>query len=88
MRAPQFFRIGAGHRVERKPLASSNTPASRIPCGERCFVASNGRSLSLRPSRLLASLSDRTRVTNVLPAHGGFYVPASGRRVTPTSVGI
>ena len=52
------------------------------------FDASYERSLSLRPSRLLASLSDRTGTTGVLPAHRGFYVPASGRRVTPTSVGI
>ncbi len=64
MRASQFFRTGTGHRAERRPLASSNTPASRIPCGERFFDASYGRSLSLRPSRLFASLSDRTRGTS------------------------
>ena len=52
------------------------------------FAASDERSLSLRPSRLLASPSDRTEGTSVLPAHGGFYVPASGRRVAPTPVGI
>ena len=64
VRASQFFRTGTGDRVERRPLASPNTPASRIPCGERFFDASYGRSLSLRPSRLFASLSDRTRGTS------------------------
>ena len=51
------------------------------------FAASDERLLSLQPSRLFASLSDRTGGTGVHSAHGGFYVPASGRRVAPSPVG-
>ncbi len=52
------------------------------------FAASNERSLSLRPFGLLATLADRIGGTDVLPAHGGLYVPFSGHRVASTPAGI
>ena len=53
MRAPQFFRIGSGHQVANRPLASPFTPQISF-MWEGNFVASNNRSLSLRSGRTLA----------------------------------
>ena len=60
MRAPQFFRIGSGHQVANRPLASPFTPQISF-MWEGNIVASNNRSLSLRPSGLLAVLADQTK---------------------------
>ncbi len=60
MRAPQFFRIGSGHQIANRPLASPFTPQISF-MWEGSFVASNNRSLSLRPSGLLAVLADQTK---------------------------
>jgi len=59
MRAPQFFRIGTGHRAGNRPLAFSFDPQISFMWEQR-FEASYNRSLSLRPSGLLATLADRT----------------------------
>ena len=55
IRAPQFFRISTGHRAKRgKPFGNSKCPLESASCGA-CFRRLV-RSLSLRPSWLLASL--------------------------------
>ena len=55
VRASQFFRTGTGDRVERRPLASTNIPASRIPCGEpfkRRFIRTFAFATALPVARL------------------------------------
>ena len=60
MRAPQFFRIGSGHQIANRPLASPFTPQFSF-MWEGNFVASRNRSLSLRPSGLPAVPADQTK---------------------------
>ena len=87
MRVPQFFRIDAGHRTEGRPLAFSFTPQIRF-VWEYLFAASCNRSLSLRPSGLLATLADRTGWTlcSSQPTMAS-YIPARWTRITPGPVG-
>ena len=61
LRAPQFFRSGTGHRVKVRPLATPFAPQISFVRGKsfRRLI----RSLSLRPSCLLAPRADQTGAT-------------------------
>ena len=56
-RAPRFFCIGSGHRAGSRPFAFPSVPTFSLAWEQLC-EASYNRSLSLRPSGLLAALAD------------------------------
>ncbi len=53
MRAPQFFRIGSGHRAGSRPLASSSVPTNQLRVGTpfRGFIQSFAFAAALRFAR-------------------------------------
>ncbi len=87
MRAPQFFRIGSGHQVANRPLASPFTPQISF-MWEGNFVASNNRSLSLRSGRTLARAPKATFPASPLKFRTSGFPGSGFKRQAPPPAGV
>jgi hypothetical protein len=85
VRAPPCFRTSAGHRGEGRNPWHLQHSRHQLHAGTPCRRLV--RSLSLRPSWLLASWADQTENARRSQPSLGLYVRASSPQVTPRTAG-